>query len=329
MKQRSIMAGQCECPVAQCDIHDKAMLQTYREKRTRWLGWLQADPYHPIWSQIVALVDEDLMGRTIACAAENDPESPLHNPMIKRMIVNGHRDAQVLGLRRLMSKGNNVISLHRLLSDMKGHSDVFTREIYVAGCGLPYDISIASASPSLPNFPSRAIPGSAFVSLDGPYGQSVRSEAAHQQFDRLSMTTSDTRKRFDRIPNALFALLEKHIKGSGIDDIIKWSHQFIAHPGDATAQGWQDLQITFDKVEVAQRSIVQVIHLISGAILQGPVLFGIVPVAQYSRFARLEKMVDPGALKQARAKWKELENDRNSWLLSETPRDLLDVIGWA
>ena len=328
MKQRNIIDGQCECPVAQCDVHDKATLQKYREKRARWLGWLQADPYHPIWSQITALIDEDLMGRTIACAAENDLESSLHNPMIKRMVINGHRDAQVLGIRRLMSKGNDVISLHRLLSDMKRHSDAFTREIYVAGCGLPYDTSIASASPSLRDIP-RTIPGSAFVSLDGPFGQSTRSEAAHQQFDRLSMTTSDTRERHDRIPKDLFAQLEKHIKGSGIDDIIKWSHQFIAHPGDATAQGWQDLQITFDKVEVAQRSIVQVIHLISGAILQGPILFDIVPVAQYSRFAHLEKIVGPGALKQARAKWKELENDRNSWLLSENPRGLLDVVGWV
>ena len=323
------MTGEYKCSVEQCDVQDKNTLQQYREMRARWLGWLQTDPYHPIWSQVVALIDSDLMGRTIACAADNDPESPLHNPMIKQTIVNGHRDGQVLGIRRLMSEGKDVISLHRLLMEMKRHSRIFTRENYVAGCGLPYGAACVSTPFSRPNITSNTILGSAFESLNGPTGQFFRSKAAHEQFDRLCKTTDDNRNRLDRIPKALFDLLEEHVKGSGVADIMKWSHQFIAHSGDATSKGWQDIQITFEKTEVVQRSIVQVIQLISGVLLQGPILFDIVPVAQYSRFARLEKIVAPEALRQARAKWKHLEIDRNSWLLNGSPQDLLAVVGWT
>jgi hypothetical protein len=85
------------------------------------------------------MISNDLAVHTISFAASHDPDSPLHNQLLVRTILQGHRDAQILGVRRLMDGRSDVVSLRRLLKEIKVNRGVFTREIYVAGGGLPYD----------------------------------------------------------------------------------------------------------------------------------------------------------------------------------------------
>src|SRR5712692_4048025 len=155
-----------EPPVEDCDVLDKAGLSKYRALRAKWLGWIQADPNHSIWTQLFAMISNDLAVHTIAYAAEQDAESPLHNQLLARTILQGHRDAQILGVRRLMDKRDDVVSLGRLLREIKDNLCVFTRENYISGSGLPY------------------------------------SHQTHR-FDRLSLVAPDQRKRTDRISEAL------------------------------------------------------------------------------------------------------------------------------
>ena len=63
----------------------------------------------------------------------------LHNPLIGEQLVMGHIAREVLGIRRLMDETRGVISLRRLVTDIRGRWKLFTRENCVCHDGLPYD----------------------------------------------------------------------------------------------------------------------------------------------------------------------------------------------
>jgi hypothetical protein len=183
-----------ETPIDQCDVKDKDRLKRYRELCKKWLVWMQADPNHPIWSQLFKIVVNDLAVRTLAAAAEDDAQSPLHNPLLVRTILEGHQDAQILGIRRLWDNRTDVISLRRLVKDIRANLDVFTREIYVSGGGLLYNPSSETVIAS--------VTGAGYVSRSSPILGPLQTEKAQQRFNRLSRITADRRDRTDRIPNA-------------------------------------------------------------------------------------------------------------------------------
>jgi hypothetical protein len=301
-----------ETPVDQCDVQDKHALTKYRELRQKWLRWVQAGPPHSIWDQLYTMVVNDIAAQTIYCAAENDLQSPLHNQLLVMMIRQGHRGEQILGVRRLWDdkRSSNINSLRQLLSDIKSNLNLLTREIYVSGDGSPYDASVVASVMSSPV-------------------ASMLAEKAHQRFDRLARIPANRRERCDRIPRSLVNYLETYIKESGADDVVKWSHQFVAHAGDAQAPGWQEVEITFAKVEAVQRSIAQVVQLVSANLLQGPGLSKLVPMFQRNRFNRFEDLASPTATAKARERWDELERDRNSWLNNDWGSSgLLTAVGW-
>jgi hypothetical protein len=53
--------------IAQCDVppERRAALEAYRAKRRLWLGWLDNDEHHAIWTAISAMVWTDVSFRTL------------------------------------------------------------------------------------------------------------------------------------------------------------------------------------------------------------------------------------------------------------------------
>jgi hypothetical protein len=199
-----------EPAVAQCDVGDKISLRKYRDLKAKWHGWVQSDQ-NQIWLQVFTMVSNDLAVRTIACAAENDPKSPLHNPLVAQTIIEGHQNAQILGVRRLMDDRGDVVSLRRLMREIKDNLKVLTREIYVSGDGLPYDLDQAAAAAHASIAPGGPRPpGAAFAPLRSPMGGYLFAKQAHSRFDRLSRIPPNRRKRTDRIPKAWSSAL-RHI----------------------------------------------------------------------------------------------------------------------
>jgi hypothetical protein len=82
---------------------------------------------------------EDMTFRTLAAAAEADKESALHSPILARGLLQGYAATQGLSIRRLVDTTKSVISLRRLLIDIKNNLHLLTRENYVSGGGLPFD----------------------------------------------------------------------------------------------------------------------------------------------------------------------------------------------
>ena len=65
-------------------------LQAYERCLEKWRRWLRDDPHQALWPQIYSMLLADMTFRSIAAAAEADPESALHSPILVRAITAGY-----------------------------------------------------------------------------------------------------------------------------------------------------------------------------------------------------------------------------------------------
>jgi hypothetical protein len=68
-----------------------------------------------------------------------------------------------------------------------------------------------------------------------------------------------------------------------------------------------------DNIAASQRNIVRTAEAVSAYLLNGPVHGAIVPVFQYSQFARFEMIVNRQSIKKAQECWHELAEERDQW----------------
>ena len=127
--------------VDQCDVprDRRSALIRFRDKRHEWMSWLETDEHHAIWQTPHATVWTDVAFNAPRGFAEDD-ENALNNPLIVEALLKGHLATQVLAIRRLMEDTpKERLSLRKLVTDLKRHRALFTRENYVCHDGLPYD----------------------------------------------------------------------------------------------------------------------------------------------------------------------------------------------
>ena len=297
--------------IEQCDVLDKASLASYRAKIAKWRRWLRTDVHHALWPQIYSMLLEDLTFRTLAAAAEADKESALHSPILARGLLQGYAAVQGLSVRRLVDMTKNVISLRRLLIDIRSNRHLLTRENYVSGEGLPFDpggamqeYMVAGGAGGFwaPNTGNKAF---------------LPSILAHGAFDQLAGLSAGSRKRADRIPGRLIDTLESWLKVKEINEVVDWSNMRVAHTADEAAHQGVDfaaLTPTMDKIATAQKQIVRTAEAVSAYIVGGPIHGNLVPVFQYNQFYRLEMAVrDPQAIRTAQQRWHELAKERDQW----------------
>jgi hypothetical protein len=288
-----------ELPIGECDVLDKTSLAQYRKNRAKWRRWLTTDQHHAIWKQIYDMVLDDLTFRTLACAAEADPDSVLQNPLIVRGLIQGYAATQGLPIRRLLDRTRGVISLQRLLNDIRGNLGLITREIYVAGGGLPYDPAAAMqrwfTRDGVVDFSQ---PNATWAPNTGNMAF-VPSGMAHDAFDLLAGTKPEARCRTDRIQKQVIDRVQGWLDAREIREVVDWSHHILAHSADQVSH--QDVDLTsiaptMDKVASAQRHIVRATEAISAFLLRGPLHGSIVPVVQYTKFHGLDRGISAQAL---------------------------------
>ncbi|AKS24272.1 hypothetical protein ABH19_11735 [Leptospirillum sp. Group II 'CF-1'] len=258
--------------------------------RAKWIRQMGNPQIHSVWGQLWKMIYSDLNLRTIGLITDLEPTCPLNNPMVRRLAIEGYAPLQALGIRRLWSDRRDDISLKRILHEMKRKVSVFTGENYLSWSGLPYSTP-SFTDEELSKVSVRPLPGSAFVSPDSPIMVKIRTSQAHEQFDRLSKTSPENRKPSDRIPERLFEALENHVPKSGINKVVIWSSQYVAHAGDPDDPYWKDVDPTWGDIESSQRALAQVAQIISGQVLNGPASAQLVPTAQYDRFEYLENII--------------------------------------
>ena len=146
------------------------------------------------------MVWTDVSFRALTQFAIDDENSALHNTLLTEALIGGHVATQVLAIRRLVdNRGDDVISLRKLIKDIRSNFGLFTRENYVCFDGLPYDYEAVQ----LNDMPNRVGIGFFWGATEGPEAYGT-SRMAHEQFDKLAgyFTLSKVRTR-PAAPHAL------------------------------------------------------------------------------------------------------------------------------
>jgi hypothetical protein len=308
--------------VEDCCVLDKALLVKYRAKRTDWINRLDDDEHHAIWQVIMQMVWREVAFNTIANIANADVNSALNNPLIIEAILYGHLAMQVLAIRRLTDKTKGVLSLVKLLHDIRKHRKLLTRENYVAFDGLPYDYAAVEEE----HFRTRRT-GALWLDTTGP-GAFEPARRAHEQFDRLSGVRPDSRRRNDQLPELLIDAIERWITDCGAHEIANWSHKYLAHAGSlASRQDIAGYGPNGAKIGEAIKGLARAAEAVSAYLLYSSGRTNaLMATPQFDQFERLENVVlsstsavDPLAV------WDTFTREYNS-SLCEVESDLLVAV---
>ena len=301
--------------LAQCDVppERRSVLETYRAKRRLWLSWISSDEHHAIWTVLSDMVWTDASFKALTSFAIGDESNGLNNPLLAEALFDGHVATQVLAIRRLMDDRNtDIISLRRLVKDLRRSWPLFTRENYVCFDGLPYDYEAVQSK----DMRERVGKGFFWGETCGP-GAYGTSRMAHEQFDKLASVDAANRSREDRLPASLLTTIEKWLDDSGADQLKEWSHAYLAHAGGPESRKkLASLNVTANKITNAIKAMSRVTEAVSAYILfDGGRSGSLMPVAQFNQFEKLDKpIMRTGGEDAAYKLWHQLSDERNSYL---------------
>lgn len=282
--------------VEQCDVNDKERLKRYREKRAEWISWLNGSDPHSIWRQIHLLLWDFVLFSTVNDIRHHEAENPSDgvgfNSSVLRLFDTGFMTAQVIAIRRLSDQqpsnpSRGVISLRRLINEIRSNRELVTRENYVSCDGLPYDPSVAQAA----WIRNQAGAGDAAATWLDPTGPDawVPSDLAHKSFDKLSQKNLNERSRGDLIHPHIFDWLDAKL--DACNDVRRFTDKFIAHAAEpASREGLTDEQVgvTLERILQCHKALYQV-----AAFINGPLLFEgsmePIPVPQFNHLENLDK----------------------------------------
>lgn len=302
--------------ISQCDVpvERRNALQSYRDKRRLWLRWINSDEDHAIWQAISSMVWRDAAFKALIHFAVANENNGLNNPLLAEALIEGHVATQVLTIRRLVDKGNGVISLRRLINDLKRNLALLTRENCVCFDGLPYDYQTVQQREMIERI--KAGGGPYWAERSGPNAH-ITSRMMHEQFDKLGGIDPVKRSREDRLPASLLATIERWLDEGEADGLAKWSHAYLAHAGGPEPRERIAGQlVTANKITEAITALARVTEGISRWLLfASGRTSSLMPVAQFNPFERLDvQIMAPGGLRDACKVWHQLCDERNHYL---------------
>ncbi|MBT1516369.1 hypothetical protein KIP88_38615 [Bradyrhizobium sp. SRL28] len=308
-----------------CDVADKSRLRQYREKRTGWLYMLAGDPDHAVSKQITAMLWNDAVFRVAnesrRLSRLGGYKSSARNWSIAQFMDQGFVAVQTLSIRRLMDKAaskpaRQVISLRRVLDDIKAHRELITREDYVAYDGLPYNPEPGERAYMESLVKRGGGVHTQWLPTTGPQAWSV-SQMVHERFDKLSGVAHDQRSPSDVIADDVFDKIEAMLTKSGWQDIAEFGNKFIAHAADEHSRSTLlDGQNGFslDKLARCHEGICR-----AAAAIYGPILWegssGLLPIPQFNHFDNLEAAwLLPQDIETLSAFWDAHVENVESWI---------------
>jgi len=226
----------------------------------------------------------------------NSPKFGLNGPLL-RILDEGFVESQVMAIRRLTDRNfrdlqKAIISLIRLIDDIKKHANVITRENYICCEGTVY--AEPNSMHDLPNW------------VDWKQKQS--------NFDKMSGTPEDKRDRSDKINISVINRLEENLKVCKA--IRKYANKFIAHASDPqtnTEMSDEEKRITLDKLDECYRAIVRTASFL-GAVLLYEYSLGGIPTPQYDHLKYLDKpMVAKEDMNKLSTFWQERFREVEAW----------------
>jgi hypothetical protein len=211
-----------------------------------------------------------------------------------------------------------VISLRRLVDDVKAQRHLITRRNYLAVEGYPYDYAqvmhaeIAAAASTTEE--------GGLVSLRGggdPVTDWMGSERAHSQFDRLSGKTAENRHPDDQIRPEILSRLSKALDDKVITRLKNTRNKITAHAADQESRGAkQDRRgMSLDEASHALQLLIGVRQVVQALIMNDSWRAGVTPVPQYDLLQFLDKpFVAPENMPEMRKFWDGHNKEQDAWL---------------
>lgn len=286
--------------ICDCDVQDKERLALFRLKRAEWKKCLIDDTFS-VSKQIMNMLWNDTVFRTINEARrltyERSSNGIGFNGPLLELFDQGFGTSQVMAIRRLTDPNfydpnRTVISLPRLIEDMKFNSDLITRENYVC-----YE-------------------GTAFEGV--PYEKDginwMHWKRKHENFDRLSKVPSDKHTRSDKIEKQVFKELQKELKVC--EGLRNYANKFVAHASDSRNRinlTDNEKRITLQRLDDCYQAIIRVASFIGAVILYEHPLGG-VPVPQFDHLENLDKpMVSQDDIEKLHSFWSKRVKEVGRW----------------
>jgi len=290
--------------IEDCDVEDRSALKEFRHKREEWLSWIWSDEYHALQRQIVRMIHNDMAYRVLIearrCPEDESPGAAL-NGLLASFMDQAYVETQVLAIGRLTDRGNDVVSVRRLVDDVHAHCYLFTREIYVAHDGVPYEPQIEGSG--------LLIPGS---NEDKSFNAWIR----HEKFDQISGISPAGRSRSNCIQCHVFKAVEDCMREIEEEGLRKLRNKFVAHAASTTSRGSQRYSgpspEILEKVAKAHRQIVRAFTAIAGLLRAERLDLAVYPPLGFLNGLDNAYSTVPVAGLQKR--WDELRQERETWL---------------
>jgi hypothetical protein len=295
--------------ICSCDVHDKEKLSLFIQKRGEWKRLLLESSPNSVYTQISRMLWNDAIFRTFNEARRltierNSPKLGLNGPLI-RLLDKGFVESQVMAIRRLTDRNfrdpeKAVISLIRLIDDIKKHANVITRENYICCEGEVY--AEPNSIDDLPKW--------------------VDWRRRQTNFDRISGIPVDKRDRQDKINRSLPNRMEQNLKTC--EGLRKYANKFIAHASDPQTNlelSEKEKMITLDKLDECYKAIVSTASFL-GAVLLYEYSLGGLPTPQYDHLKNLDKpMVAKEDMNKLSEFWQKRFREVEDWDLRLWEKD--------
>lgn len=300
-----------------CDVSDRGALAEFRRKRIEWIAWL-ADGDNSIWRQINTMIWSDrlywMINESRRISREQGGDFATRSGWLGEVFDKGYFATQLLALRKLTDPPSNnpkrqVVSLRRLLDDLRAHRHLFTRENYVCLDGLRFDPEEARRSywATAPEI------GAHYGKSGGPLDDGM-SERMHRSFDALTDATTQSRDRFECLREDVFDDLDGRLKAAPLDEARAIANKRVAHAPDAASIPIQGLPaLTFKELWQCQQALCEVASFTTVFIVQGS-MHAVVPEPPLDMFNHWDKPFMPSVAKEELMElWEETSKERNVW----------------
>lgn len=301
-----------------------------KKKLVEWREWMDGPDPHNIKRQIWRMIWDDAVYRMINECRRLAPPTldggvQLNGP-IHSFIDNCHFRLQSLAIRRLMDTGTDVISLRRLLQDIKANASIVTRGSFFEAEGLTYDSNAAKgvAEQDRRRRFEKAYSSSGGTGaywLDSDLENAWRwSEEAHKDFDRFSGTTVSARSVSDSLrPEFIDALLSELDICKGV---YKYVNKMIAHASDPASRNRlaeKEISLSLARIEECEKAICRVTSFVSVHLVPGAQLTALA-VPQFDQFQYIEKpWINEEDVSKLRALWAHFDQQTHEWTAPEWP----------
>jgi hypothetical protein len=258
-----------------------------------------------------------LINEGLRLADHSQQVCAIHNRMLIDFALEGYLANQVLAVRRLLDKRDDVNSLYRLVKDIATNRSLITRENYVAFDGVPYDYGPCQQRAMERALEREEAGEGALEWLPTTVSEDwVTSEMRHTMFDRLSRETSQNRSRSDLIDSSVLGTLQQMVDQARYREFITIANKFLAHAADKKSRRGlmrRDVATTLDLIQDAHKNLLSACHVLSVAVIDCADRSWLA-VAQYNKLENLDKTWVPSdTIKQLHEWWNGHERKLQCW----------------